>query len=126
MLRPPLLHSSVGSHHSRPRSIVAKFEERPGKPYLLRRKAWIMAETANALPITGWDGTPRKDFGGKAPPSSESHPPPPYHHTYYTTINTSFSLFCCIMIALIIMDNKKSTSSSPFFILFTNCIRYVG
>ena len=85
---------------------------RPGKPYLLRRKAWIMAETANALPITGWDGTPRKDSQAARHPHLQNHTH--LHHSdtttpTTTTIKTSFSLFCCIMIALIIMDNTKST-----------------
>ena len=84
----------------------------PGKPYLVRRKACIMAQVANVLCITGWDGTPRKDCSAARHPHLQNHTH--LHHSdtttpTTTTINNSFSLFCCIMIALIIMDNKKST-----------------
>ena len=48
----------------------------PGKPYLVRRKACIMAQVANVLCITGWDGTPRKDCSAARHPHlhSQSHP----------------------------------------------------
>ena len=42
----------------------------PGKPYLVRRKACIMAQVANVLCITGWDGIPRKDCSASRQPQS--------------------------------------------------------
>ena len=132
MLRPPLLHlqSSVGSHHSRPRSNCGKsseegdresrifFEERLGSWRRLQMRFLLQGGTEHHVKILRRQGTPIFRI----------------HHLHHsdtttpttTTINTSFSLFCCIMTALIIMDIKKYTPLSYKLFILLLTIRYDG